>query len=199
MERRIWSRRAPGVQYGGRSIVTLGDPCPMARSDSPMLEHFRTFARYNAWANDRLAGAIEKLEDADYYRTRSCFFGSIHATLNHLLVGDRAWLDRMVGNGPQTLKLDAILYEDRTSFAVARAKEDARIIALSDQWSEKQLLSTLHYRSSDGTPYAVPMLQVLGHFFNHQTHHRAQIHDMLSQTVIKPPPLDLIYYIVQPA
>jgi uncharacterized damage-inducible protein DinB len=29
------------------------------------------------------------------------------------------------------------------------------------------------------------------HFFNHQTHHRGQVHVMLSQTPVKPPSLDL--------
>jgi len=35
------------------------------------------------------------------------------------------------------------------------------------------------------------------HFFNHQTHHRGQVHVMLSQTDVKPPSLDL-YRIINP-
>ena len=31
--------------------------------------------------------------------------------------------------------------------------------------------------------------------FNHQTHHRGQAHDMLSQTGVAPPVLDLLYFI----
>jgi len=30
---------------------------------------------------------------------------------------------------------------------------------------------------------------------NHQTHHRGQVHDMLSQAGASPPELDLIYYV----
>jgi uncharacterized damage-inducible protein DinB len=33
------------------------------------------------------------------------------------------------------------------------------------------------------------------HLFNHQTHHRGQVHDQLSQTEVAPPPLDLIFYL----
>jgi uncharacterized damage-inducible protein DinB len=29
------------------------------------------------------------------------------------------------------------------------------------------------------------------HLFNHQTHHRGQVHTMLSQTTVAPPSLDL--------
>lgn len=164
-----------------------------------MIEYFQTLARYNSWANDRLAAACAKLDDPTYYGDRPCFFGSIHATLNHLLVGDRAWLDRMVGTAPRTVKLDAILYDERNSLAMARAKEDARIIALSEQWSEKTLSQTLSYTTSAGEPTSAPMLLVLGHFFNHQTHHRGQVHDMLSHAGVEPPPLDLIYYVRQVA
>ena len=32
---------------------------------------------------------------------------------------------------------------------------------------------------------------LLPHFFNHETHHRGQIHDMLSQKSVPPPVLDL--------
>ena len=35
------------------------------------------------------------------------------------------------------------------------------------------------------------------HFFNHQTHHRGQVHVMLSQAGLPPPPLDL-HRIVNP-
>ena len=38
------------------------------------------------------------------------------------------------------------------------------------------------------------MRLVLGHMFNHQTHHRGQVHDQLSQTRVPPPSLDLIAF-----
>jgi uncharacterized damage-inducible protein DinB len=36
------------------------------------------------------------------------------------------------------------------------------------------------------------MAQVLGHLFNHQTHHRGQVHGLLSDTSVAPPSLDWI-------
>ena len=32
---------------------------------------------------------------------------------------------------------------------------------------------------------------LLAHLFNHQTHHRGQVHGLLSQTDVPPPSLDL--------
>jgi uncharacterized damage-inducible protein DinB len=31
--------------------------------------------------------------------------------------------------------------------------------------------------------------------FNHQTHHRGQVHTLLTQQGIIPPPLDIIYFL----
>ena len=59
--------------------------------------HFSMLAGYNAWANQRLYDAAEKLPDADYRAERGAFFGSVHRTLNHLLVTDRIWMRRLTG------------------------------------------------------------------------------------------------------
>ncbi len=63
-----------------------------------MLEHFRLLAGFNRWANGRVYDAAAALGEADYCKTRACaFFGSIHGTLNHLLVVDLLWFGRLVG------------------------------------------------------------------------------------------------------
>ena len=66
---------------------------PMTSTDI-LLEHVRRMARYNAWANGRLYDACATLPPAEYYAARPSFFGSLHATLNHILVGDSVWLGR---------------------------------------------------------------------------------------------------------
>ena len=46
-------------------------------------------ARYNTLANRRLYEACASLSDAERKEDRPDFFGSIHGTLNHIMVGDR--------------------------------------------------------------------------------------------------------------
>jgi uncharacterized damage-inducible protein DinB len=58
------------------------------------LENYRLLARYNRWFNERLYEASARLTDDQRKSDRGAFFGSIHATLNHLLWGDRLWLRR---------------------------------------------------------------------------------------------------------
>ena len=59
--------------------------------------HFLTLARYNAWANRRLYDACAALPEVEYMKPRAAFFGSIHATLDHLLWGDQIWMSRFAG------------------------------------------------------------------------------------------------------
>ena len=64
-----------------------------------MLARYRMFAGYNAWCNERLYDAATQVTETDYRANRGAFFGSLHGTLNHLLVGDRIWMRRFTGQG----------------------------------------------------------------------------------------------------
>src|SRR3954470_24426166 len=89
--------------------------------------HFRTLARYNRIANERLYAACAQLSDEEYRKQRKGSFGSIHALLNHILLGDRIWLSRFEGGGATTPPLNTLLYDDFAALREARVKEDQRI------------------------------------------------------------------------
>ncbi|MHB1216873.1 MAG: DinB family protein [Alphaproteobacteria bacterium] len=158
-------------------------------------EYFQTFARYNRWANTRLYDACAMLSGEAYRQDRKAFFGSIHATLNHLLVGDRIWLGRFTGTDSGIKALNEILFDDFTALRRAREKEDARIQAYVDGCDAAKLAATLNFKSMDGTQSTMKLAPVLGHFFNHQTHHRGQVHAMLTQAAVAAPSLDLIAFL----
>jgi len=158
-------------------------------------DHFQTFARYNAWANDRLYAACAQLSDADFRASRQSFFGSILGTLNHILVGDRAWLGRIDGVPSGITRLDEILFEDLAVLRQARVAEDERILKLTETLDTEALNRDLVYRTVAGVEHRTPLVWVLSHMFNHQTHHRGQAHALLSQTAVKPSPLDLIFFL----
>ncbi|MBM3596880.1 MAG: damage-inducible protein DinB [Alphaproteobacteria bacterium] len=161
------------------------------------LDYFRTFARYNQWANRRLYAACAQLPDEEYRKARPAFFKSILGALNHLLVGDRIWLGRIDGRDSGITALNQILYVVFSELCRAREAEDERLISIVDGLTEQRVASTLAYRQivSPGGEQRTPMRFVLGHLFNHQTHHRGQVHDLLTQTAVPPPPLDLILYL----
>jgi uncharacterized damage-inducible protein DinB len=160
-----------------------------------MLDLYKTFARYNRWANATLYAACDRLGDGAYYADRRAFFGSIHNTLNHLVVTDRIWLARIEGRPNPPYALNDVPYAGRAELRAARAAEDDRLIAVVEAIDPARLANDLSYATTAGEPQRTPLHLVLSHLFNHQTHHRAQVHDMLSQAGIKPPPLDLLAFI----
>ncbi len=159
------------------------------------IENFRQLAGYNHWANRRLYAAALQLPEERYRAPTGVFFGSLHGTLNHLLLADRVWLKRLTGEGEHPNRLDAILYEDRNELARARMAEDKRLIGIVARYGEADLATQLAYRNMAGTPQQQPLQEVLLHLFNHQTHHRGQAHACLSiLTGTEPPSLDLILF-----
>lgn len=156
---------------------------------------FQMMAQYNRWANTRLYKAVSVVAEADYFADRKAFFGSLHGTLNHLLVGDRIWMQRFTGQGEAPSALDALLFSDFVSLRKARDIEDARIQRFADALTPEQLAGSFRY-TTVMRPQTVeqPLASALMHFFNHQTHHRGQAHCLLTQLDIVAPSLDLILY-----
>ena len=160
-----------------------------------MREQFKTFARYNAWANQRLYDACALLDDQAYYADRQAFFGSIHRTLNHLVLADRIWFGRIEDKPFPVTGLDQVLYEDRHALRAAREEEDRRIERVVDGLTEDRIAGDLVYKTTKGVPQRTNFSLVLSHVFNHQTHHRGQAHNMLSQAGQDPPSLDMIQFL----
>ena len=160
-----------------------------------MRDHFATFARYNTWANRRLYAAVAGLSDAQYRENRGAFFGSLQGTLNHVLVGDRAWLARITGEATAPMRLDQILYDDFAALRAARFAEDERIERVIAGLDTARLAGTVVYRNMRGDQLEQPLAQILAHVFNHQTHHRGQAHTLLTQVAGAAPELDLIFFL----
>jgi uncharacterized damage-inducible protein DinB len=162
-----------------------------------MLTRYTMFAGYNAWCNERLYDATARVDDGDYRADRGAFFKSLHGTLNHLLVGDRIWMQRFTGQGEVPSGLNAILYDDFTQLRSARRMEDARIAQFIATLTEDDLTKTIRYRTVVNPQDIEQVLApALDHFFNHQTHHRGQAHALLSAINGKEhtPSFDLIVY-----
>ncbi len=156
-----------------------------------MLDAFRIFAHYNRVANERLYEACSRLDPVEYRRQRAGSFGSIHALLNHVLLGDRIWMSRFAGGGGTTPPLNSILFDEFAELRAARVAQDASIEAFFTTADEALLTKRLSYTNSLGKACVDAAPAAVLHFFNHQTHHRGQVHVMLSQTDVKPPSLDM--------
>jgi uncharacterized damage-inducible protein DinB len=156
---------------------------------------FEMLAAYNRWANERLYDAAAVLSDSDYRADYGAFFGSLHATLNHILIGDRIWMHVFTGEGEKPMQLDAILYDDIGQLRAARRAEDARIVSYVGSLTEQDLAGLVRY-STIRKPAEIEqrLAPLLVHFFNHQTHHRGQAHCILTKVTGEAPSLDLVMF-----
>jgi uncharacterized damage-inducible protein DinB len=158
---------------------------------NPLIAHFQMMARYNWLANERLYDCCARLSDAERKKNRQAFFKSIHGTLNHIMVGDRNWMTRFEGGVASSSGLDAVLYDGFDELRAARVREDERIERFAAALNEEFLDGEIAWVNNEGKKYSDPIRVLLAHLFNHQTHHRGQVHDMLSQAGIATPVLDL--------
>jgi uncharacterized damage-inducible protein DinB len=159
------------------------------------IENFRQLADYNHWANRRLYAAAMEMPDEQYRRPTGVFFGSLHGTLNHLLLTDRIWLKRLTGEGEHPNQLAALLFDNLHELARARMAEDARLSKVVNGYSDADLVAPVSYQTTSGKPHQQLLQDILLHLFNHQTHHRGQAHACCSIVTGKEPPtLDLLMF-----
>jgi len=157
--------------------------------------HYRMFGHYNAWATRRLYTAAARLSVEQYRADRGAFFKSVHGTLNHLLTTDRIWMHRFTGKGDAPARLDAILFETFGELRQAREAEDRRIVEFVEALDEERIGGTIRYRRvSSPEQFEQQLAPALAHWFNHQTHHRGQVHAMLTGLVGEAPELDLLIF-----
>ena len=171
---------------------------------TPLLDVFRAHARYNRWMNDKIFALCATLDDAERKRDRGAFFGSIHRTLNHILLGDRTWMLRFTGDRERYESRDASgapiritslgqeLYASFDELREQRARTDADILAWTSTLEERWVTTELAYKTSTGWEMKHPAWWALTHFFNHQTHHRGQITTLMMQAGIDPGVTDMI-------
>lgn len=153
------------------------------------------FAGYNQWSNRLIFEAASRLLDSDYRADFGVFFKSVHGTLNHMLGADQFWMHRFTGRGAFPNALNAILFNDFEALKVVRQDMDQWIIDWVDGLDETDLKGMLRYTPvTHPVPAEELLATALDHFFNHQTHHRGQVHALLTRLTGKAPVLDLVYY-----
>ncbi|PCK87079.1 damage-inducible protein DinB [Rhizobium sophoriradicis] len=151
---------------------------------------FRKLAYNNALANRRLLQACAALTPGEFEAPRTGFFPSIKETLNHIVTVDWFYVDGLEGGtlGFQAFEVDQP-FDDVSSLAEAQAKVDQRLVALCEALTPEKLVSTVSLHRGDRIQQE-RMEDVLAHLFQHQTHHRGQVHAMLAGTSVAPPQLD---------
>lgn len=146
-------------------------------------EWVRMMAAYNAEMNRRVYAAAARLPEAERVRDRGAFWGSIHATLSHLLWADRIWMHRFAG-WPKPAQDMAGSVAMEPDFAALRAARVALDVAI-EEWAATLTPAWLAgdmvwFSGAARREMRRSRAMLVTHLFNHQTHHRGQVHGMLT-------------------
>jgi uncharacterized damage-inducible protein DinB len=152
-------------------------------------------ARYNLWQNENLITAVDGLDDAARQLDRGSFFGSIEKTFAHVLWGDQMWMHRFANTGlptATTIPGSVDMGMGWGAFCDVRAAFDARILEWSHGVDAAWFDGDLTWFSMGlGRDVSKPKQALILQLFNHQTHHRGQIHAMLTAAGAKPGDTDI--------
>ena len=159
-------------------------------------DHFIVLARYGAWATARLYEHVDRLTDDEYRRDASLFFGSVHRTLNHLLVAEHLWYPRFAEGVSNRIALDTELEADRAALKRRLLEDGSRWGPRVMTWPEARYAGTLDYTTTKGVPASLPFAATLAHVFNHGTHHRGQVSAALTAMGQEAPVMDLVAMLV---
>jgi uncharacterized damage-inducible protein DinB len=147
---------------------------------------WRKLAQNNRLANLRLLRACGDLNAGELIAPRTSFFPSLRATLNHILIVDLFYIDAMEGGhlGPAAFA-DAEPYLTLDTLIPAQMALDQRLLDLVQRQTAETLTAPVHIHRQ-GRVQIERLDDVLSHVFQHQTHHRGQVHAMLAGSSIAP-------------
>ncbi|MBM9595846.1 DinB family protein [Roseitranquillus sediminis] len=164
-------------------------------------EYVRTMAQYNDWQNRAMVAAADTLDQTARTADRGAFFGSIARTCSHLLWADLVWMARLAGwDAPRAgLAGSPALIRKWDEFRTRRRVTDARILEWSESLEESDLEGAVSWYSGvAGADVTRSRWLLIVHMFNHQTHHRGQIHAMLTSAGAATEPTDLFMMLQAP-
>jgi uncharacterized damage-inducible protein DinB len=156
--------------------------------------YVQRMARYNRWQNENLYGVADALPETERQRERGAWFGSIHKTLSHLLWGDLIWMSRFAGTPKPEggIKESVGLFADWHNLKSERKRFDGAMVDWADSIEPSWLAANQTYFSGAiGRDVTKPRWVLVTHMFNHQTHHRGQVHCLLTQAGVRPSDTDL--------
>lgn len=160
-----------------------------------MLLDLPTAARYNSWANKRLYAVAGTLSETELSKDRKGFFKSILGTLNHILLADLIYRERLEKKPTIFTRLDEILYSNFDALKTSQFKQDEWYLKFCEEMNPKDLEGTLSFDTVEtGEFFSLPLRMCLTNLFQHQIHHRGQTHHMLSHAGLEPPPLDVVQF-----
>ncbi|MGC1506439.1 MAG: DinB family protein [Sulfitobacter sp.] len=154
-------------------------------------------ARYNSWQNKQIMDIVKVMDEEDLRRDHGAFFGSIMNTLNHILWGDTLWMSRFCSDVdiPGVPGAESVSYmATRGEWQAERFHMDGRMRIWGETLSNLDLAGEMTWHSGGmNRDFTQAVALCVAHMFNHQTHHRGQVHAMLTTGGHPAPTTDIVF------
>lgn len=156
-----------------------------------MLKLFQFHGRANAVVNQKMLDILAALPQEELDKDRASYYRSISGILNHLLLADILWLSRFkdmpqkpaalqtADLTPRASGVNEIVWKTFAEFRADRERTDAIFVEWTANLEPHFEAFDLDYRNLSGQFVSLKAWQALTHVFNHQTHHRGQITQIL--------------------
>ena len=147
-----------------------------------MRDHFLKLFKYNDWANRRICDAVSRLGNAD---------SKALATLNHIVLVQRLWLDRIQGVNAAYRYWDPAPVSEILEGSEFSTRDWIQFLSVvsPDGWHRR-----INYVNVRGVSFVNSLEEIVTQVINHSTHHRAQVSLMIRQAGQQPPVLDFISF-----
>lgn len=149
-----------------------------------------TMARYNLWQNTSLLTASNGLPSEARQADRGAFFGSIEKTFFHVFWADKVWMSRFSSRpAPEGGLRESVTFSGTwAEFCEQRTALDHEILKWAAELDAGWFAQA---RSGHQGTRSGPKGELVIQMFNHQTHHRGQVHAMLTAAGARPEDTDI--------
>lgn len=158
------------------------------------LDELRTLYAYNRWANARMLDAVSRLTSEQVHHPLGGSFGSLFATLTHMLGAEWVWLERFRGRSPHRFDgADALQrVGDVRARWLAVERDHGTLVA---SLTAATLEAAVSYTNFKGDGFTQPLSALLRHVVNHASYHRGQVTLMLRLLGAEAVSTDLVVFL----
>jgi uncharacterized damage-inducible protein DinB len=158
-----------------------------------MKELLETYSKYNLWANQRISEVLQTLSVAQAEQTVVSSFSSVRKTVEHILMAETIWLQRLQLMAPNRLEphWEQLSWGDLLQEWLSVSQQLQQYV---QQMNDARIHHTIEY-VRQGTTYKSEVIHVIMTVCNHGTYHRGQLITLLRQLgFLKLPQTDFIAY-----
>jgi len=154
-----------------------------------------TLYDYNYWANARVLQAAANVTPDQFTAPAGLSHGSLRGALAHTLNAEIVWRLRCA----EGISLAALPAEsDYPTVEILRARwrdEEQKMRAYLNLLTDEALQHSVHYKTTQGTPFENSLWHLLAHVVNHGTQFRGEAAVALTAYGHSPGDLDLLAFL----